>query len=218
MPTVEQIRAARALLDWSQSDLADRAGLSQTGIARIENGTNQPNSQTLSKIVAAFEKADIEFMGLSGLRKKTGEIKTFRGLEGLKTFMDDVYEIARDQGGEFFFHNIRPENWIKWLGQEWWTSHVNRMTKVKDNCTIKITVPEDNFSFISKEYGTYKWFPKDLIINENKSIYIYGHKIAFLNFEPDNVEITVLNNREFSEGVRILLMIAWSNACHDPIN
>ena len=50
MPTIEQIRAARALLDWSQSDLADKAGLSQTGIARIENGTNQPNSSTLEKI------------------------------------------------------------------------------------------------------------------------------------------------------------------------
>ena len=36
MPTIEQIRAARALLGWSQSDLADRADLSQTGIALFD--------------------------------------------------------------------------------------------------------------------------------------------------------------------------------------
>ena len=95
MPTIEQIRAARALLDWSQSDLADHAGLSQTGIARIENGTNQPNSSTLNKIKAAFENADIEFLGPSGLRKKTGEIKTYRGMEGFRTFMNDVYETIK---------------------------------------------------------------------------------------------------------------------------
>ena len=50
MPTLDQIRAARALLNWSQSDLAERAGLSQTGIARIESGVNQPNVQTMENI------------------------------------------------------------------------------------------------------------------------------------------------------------------------
>ena len=63
MPTIEQIRAARALLGWSQSDLADRADLSQTGIARIENGTNKPNSKTLEKIKAALRN---DLSGLNG--------------------------------------------------------------------------------------------------------------------------------------------------------
>ena len=109
MATIEQIRAARALLDWSQSDLADHAGLSQTGIARIENGTNKPNSNTLNKILTAFEIADIEFIGTTGVRKKTGEIKTLKGEEGFRSFMDDVYETAKTKGGEICLHNAKPE-------------------------------------------------------------------------------------------------------------
>ena len=89
MPTIEQIRAARALLGWNQHDLANKAGLSQTGIARIENGTNQPNSKTIEKISTAFDDADIEFLGDAGLRKKSGEIKIFEGVDGFRQFMND---------------------------------------------------------------------------------------------------------------------------------
>src|SRR5262245_33161383 len=110
MLTIEQIRAARALLDWSQSDLADKAELSQTGIARIENGTNKPNTSTLEKIADAFENAGIEFIGQNGLRKKTDEIKVLRGREGFTTFMNDVYETAKSKGGEFCLHNAKPDN------------------------------------------------------------------------------------------------------------
>ena len=92
MPTLEQIRAARALIGWSQKDLADHSGLSQTGIARIENGTNQPNSSTITRITAAFDQADIEFIGESGVRKRTGEIRTLKGKAGFIKFLDEIYE------------------------------------------------------------------------------------------------------------------------------
>ena len=142
MPTIEQIRAARALLDWSQSDLANYAGLSQTGIARIENGTNQPNSSTLEKISAAFEDADIEFLGMTGLRKNSGEIKTFRGAEGFRNFMDDLYDTAKTTGGEICLHNAKPGNWRKWLGEEWFQMHSKRMSDLGDKIDFRITVEE----------------------------------------------------------------------------
>jgi predicted transcriptional regulator len=92
MPTIDQIRAARALIGWSQKDLADQADLSQTGIARIENGTNHPNSSTIAKITAAFDKADVEFLGENGVRKRTGEIKVLRGQNAMSDFLDDVFD------------------------------------------------------------------------------------------------------------------------------
>ena len=57
MITIDQIRAGRAWLGWSQEDLAQAAGLSQTGIARIETGVNTPQSGTMEKIKAALEAA-----------------------------------------------------------------------------------------------------------------------------------------------------------------
>ena len=56
----EQIRAARALLGWSQAQLAAEAKLSKTGLANIENGAD-PKSSTLNRIEQALEKAGVRF-------------------------------------------------------------------------------------------------------------------------------------------------------------
>jgi transcriptional regulator with XRE-family HTH domain len=62
MISTEQIKAARALLGWSQEDLSARSGVSYTTIAKIESseGRNGARRDTLSKIVAALEEAGIE--------------------------------------------------------------------------------------------------------------------------------------------------------------
>lgn len=207
MPTLEQIRAARALLGWSQSDLANRAGLSQTGIARIENGTNHPNSQTLSKIENAFEENDIEFMGSNGLRKKTDEIKTLRGTDGFKEFMNDVFHTAKGHGGQICLHNARTSNWYKWLGEDWFNMHSDRMRNLGDRIDFRITAEEGTMNLISSAFAEYRWFPKNLF--NQQSIYAYGNKLAFMTFKEDDVIIRILDNKEFSDGFRILFDIAW---------
>lgn len=209
MPTIEQIRAARALLGWSQHDLAHKAGLSQTGIARIENGTNQPNTKTLEKICKAFDDSEIEFFGDMGLRKKTGEIKTYRGSEGFKEFMTDVYIVAKNNGGEICLHNAKPENWIKWLGDDWFKMHSDRMAGLKDSISFKITSEQNNDNLISTAFAEYRWFPQEQF--NDQCIYAYGNKLGFVNFHEDDVLIRVLEDKAFCEGFRVLFNIAWEN-------
>ena len=207
MPTIEQIRAARALLGWSQHDLADKAGLSQTGIARIENGTNQPNSKTIDKINTAFDIADVEFLGSSGVRKRSGEIKTYRYADGFKEFLNDVYDVAKTQGGEFCLHNAKPDNWIKWLGEDWFKMHSDRMADLGDQLKFKITAEEGNTNLISSGFAEYRWFPKELF--NDQCIYAYGDQLAFVTFRDDEVFVRVLRDSAFSEGFRVLFNIAW---------
>lgn len=214
MPTIEQIRAARALLDWSQSDLADHAGLSQTGIARIENGTNQPNSSTIEKIKGAFENADIEFLGTNGLRKKTGEIKTLNGKQGFRDFMDDVYNVAKANGGLICLHNAKPQNWYRWLGEDWYKAHAERMQQLADKIDVRITSEEDNTLFIGNAFAEYRWFPKTMF-NEH-SFYAYGSKLAFMAFTEDNVSIRIFDDKHFAEGFKVLFNIAWDNVAIVP--
>lgn len=57
-----QCRAARALLDWSQSDLMAHCGASQKTITDFERGLTKPYRRTLDAMVAAFEAAGIEFI------------------------------------------------------------------------------------------------------------------------------------------------------------
>ncbi|MAE50419.1 MAG: hypothetical protein CMH27_01275 [Micavibrio sp.] len=214
MPTLEQIRAARALLGWSQSDLAERAGLSQTGIARIENGTNHPNSQTLTKIEVAFEENDIEFIDTSGVRKKTGDVHIYKGQTGIRQFFDDVYEQADTEGGEICLFNGMPAYLIKWLGDDWYNYHAKRMRKIKNKFEFKIIVREKEKTFIASDFATYKWFPEHQF-NE-KTIYVYGNKIGFLSFDNNNVRIVVIAQKEIADSFRVLFNLAWENVAQDP--
>ncbi len=66
--SIPQMKAARGLLAWNQKDLAEMAGLSQTGIARIENLTNAANGTTQDKIATAFRTNEIE-LGVSSVEK-----------------------------------------------------------------------------------------------------------------------------------------------------
>ena len=60
-----QIRAARALLNWSADDLAARIGITRQTIQRLEqhDGVPPSRSQTLDEIQRTLESAGIEFIG-----------------------------------------------------------------------------------------------------------------------------------------------------------
>ena len=187
--------------------------MSQTGIARIENGTNQPNSKTLDKIRTAFDRAGIEFIGNTGVQKRASDIIVLRGQKGFREFMDDVYYTAQEHGGEFRLHNARNLNWYKWLGEDWYNAHAKRMSEL-ENINFKITTEEGDSNFIGNSFAEYKWWPQELF-NE-RSFYAYGDKLAFLNFMEDDIEITVLHNAEFYRGFVVLFDIAWDHVTMTP--
>ena len=68
MPTTRQIKAARALLGWSQADLAKESGVSEPTIARLESldGELGGREMTAEKIREALESAGIEFIDENG--------------------------------------------------------------------------------------------------------------------------------------------------------
>jgi DNA-binding XRE family transcriptional regulator len=66
MMTPAQIRAARALLGWKQTDLASAAGVSEISVKNIERGATDARGSTLGKIQSAFEAAGIEIIPARG--------------------------------------------------------------------------------------------------------------------------------------------------------
>jgi DNA-binding XRE family transcriptional regulator len=62
MITSRQIRAARALLGWSQQQLADNAIVSLNAVARLENGIVDSRISTVQAVQKALVKAGIEFL------------------------------------------------------------------------------------------------------------------------------------------------------------
>ena len=66
--SIRQIKAARALLDWSQQQLAAAANVSIPTIKRLEaqNGLLGGRNETGGKIRYALEQAGIEFIEENG--------------------------------------------------------------------------------------------------------------------------------------------------------
>lgn len=62
MISAQQVRAARALLGWSQQTLADRAIVSVNAINRLERGAANTKASTLSAVERALRKAGVEFL------------------------------------------------------------------------------------------------------------------------------------------------------------
>ena len=78
--SIRQIKAARALLGWSQEDLAEAADISVPTIKRLEasDGPLGGRSETGEKIQKALQAAGVEFIDENGggagvrLRKPSG--------------------------------------------------------------------------------------------------------------------------------------------------
>jgi len=66
LPSVGQIRGARGLIGWTQTDLAAAAGLSLPTIARFETEATTVSDEAIGKMRAALEKAGVEFISENG--------------------------------------------------------------------------------------------------------------------------------------------------------
>lgn len=66
MITSAQCRAGRALLDWSQQQLADAARVGVVTVRQFEGGGSQPRNATLDVIRRALEEAGVIFVEENG--------------------------------------------------------------------------------------------------------------------------------------------------------
>lgn len=66
MITSAQCRAGRALIDWSQQQLADAAKVGVVTVRQFESGGSQPRNATLEVIQRALEAAGVEFIDQNG--------------------------------------------------------------------------------------------------------------------------------------------------------
>jgi len=77
--TSAQIRAARAMLDWSREQLSTQAGVGISALMRLESSEGVPsgNIKTFESVQKAIEKAGVEFIGTpesgAGVRWKAGK-------------------------------------------------------------------------------------------------------------------------------------------------
>ncbi len=173
-----QIRAGRALLDWSQDELAERSGLSIATIRKIEAGNISPRGKTNDDICCAFEDAGLEFIEHGGVRHRPEDIKIYQGHEGAKAFFDDVYRIAESKGGDIVVACPSDDKYfIEPLG-DYLDFHVTRMQSLTNNVQVKCILTEDKNTLPAASYCEYRWISKHYV--DSVPFYVYGDKYAII--------------------------------------
>lgn len=98
----KQVTAARALLGWTQQELADLAGVSLTSVRRFENEIGDSRSEIKQFIFKALQKAGMDFSD-GGVRFRPSNITILEGQDCYLRILDDVYYTLKDSDGEAIF-------------------------------------------------------------------------------------------------------------------
>lgn len=106
--SVDQLKAARALLNWSQADLAKKSGYSLPTINNIERGQYEAHTTTMDDIIQTFEQAGVQFLDGPGVRiDNTGfRIKSYEGADALHYLLVKIGLAFTEQGGELLLSGL----------------------------------------------------------------------------------------------------------------
>lgn len=205
-----QCRAARALLGWSQPDLAEASKLNVQTICAFEKEIGSPSKTTLQKILSAFS-GYVDFIDDIGVQHKSPKIKIYKGRNEFIEFMKSVYETVKDCGGKICVANVDERTFEKWLGEEEDTAHMKRMESVK-NLNFRVLLKEGD-DYFSSPYCEYKWTHKERY--DEVPLYLYGNKTALIVF-GELPTVYVLSAPEITAMFHHQFEMLWSAAKTPP--
>ncbi len=118
--TAEQIKAGRALLGWSQADLATKSGYSLPAINNIERGIACARPDTLCDIRQTFEQNGIQFIDGPGVRIENAffRIKVLEGAGAVERLFGNILHALEKEGDEVLFFDIDEQKLLQFAHKE----------------------------------------------------------------------------------------------------
>lgn len=214
--TPAQCRAARALLNWSQPELAKRCDIHVQTISNFEKENSTPNRTTLEKITNVLETANIQFIEKDGVRIKSTSIAHFSGKNGFSEFYEDIYKTIKKSGGAIQVANADEILFTDWLGRENTMTHKQRMRDIwqKTAFSFQILIQEGDTRLAITEVAQYRWMQKARY--SDIPFYIYGKKLAIILFEKNDVNVYVINNPDITEAYQRQFKVIWDQSMEIP--
>lgn len=204
MISIPQIRAARALLDWKQSKLADASGVSVPAIARLEQSIGNPRASTLQALQTALENHGIEFYGEHGvnLRRDIFRLDIFEGPSGMQKIWDDVVVVCANRQSEFLMSSMDEAYWVKLYGDQVGDEMKRRYeAKVRSRLLIK----EGDHLCIGSD-DTYRCVPSAIF--GQTPYFVYADRYALINWDP--LRIVLIRNQNVADTFRQQFEFNWS--------
>jgi len=161
--SARQISAAMALAGMTQDELATLAGIARPSLNRILNEEVVAKEDTLSKIRHALESRSVEFIGNVGVQWAQHQMRTLAGVDGLKTFFDDVRSVAKNTDEEICICGFSEDYFEKKLG-EYLDYHRKEMTNY-GNVRMRCLIEEGDSNLGASDYCQYRWQAKEYYSN-----------------------------------------------------
>lgn len=210
MISIEQIKAARALLDWTQDDLAQAAGLSKPSINTLERRISNPKMDTMNAIQRALEAAGVEFTEGPGVKLRSSVLKTsvWEGEDSLFRLVNDIFETLVGTGKELMIAGV-DESKYKELGGDRILKEIEK--RLKHNIGTKLLTREGDTNFI-EPIEHYRWVPAQFF--SKTPYYIYDNKYAIFLWGPPK-KVVLIENEEIAASYREQFLAHWE-AGKDP--
>jgi transcriptional regulator with XRE-family HTH domain len=177
--TISQIKAGRALLGWTQEDLAVAAHLSKPALANIERGHVIPRPATLKAIENALQASGLEFTNGPGVRlvQDRLDVEVFYGADSICRLWEDIYQTLKP-GEERLISCVDERKFIK-NTQHKFKEMMEKYEKAGISGRILNLKGDRNFADPTSEY---RWVGKEKFLDI--SYYVYADKYAMLIWEP----------------------------------
>ena len=206
MITVSQIKAARALIGWTQHDLSQKSGVSISAVAQIERGAGNPRATTLRILQKTFENNDVEFSDDPGvkIRQEPFVITVWRGNEAiLKVWQDieDTFENGR--GGELLLSSLDDAVWKKFCAKEL-PEMLKRRQKLGIRTRALIADTKDNHGLPQNDC---RIAPKAVVSSETP-YYVYKDKVALIKARVP-LRIILIRNALLAQSFRAQFQYHW---------
>jgi len=208
MIAIEQIRAGRAMLNWTQRELAVASGLSLRNIHNIEAGLVVPRLETLKTIKSALEKANIEFLDDCAvrLRRDVFSVEKYEGAGAVEFLVRDFLEAYRQGVKELLLCNTMEKRWVDMtpamLNEEYFKAleHYG----IKERCLIAY-----GDEYILGPCTTYRWIPKEYF--SEVSYGVYGETLMLIVWHPV-VRVAVIRNATIADSYRRHFEFIWERS------
>lgn len=202
-----QIRAARALLNWNQSKLAEVANVTRSSIKNIENELTIPHSKTAMAIQEAFEKFGVEFIPNSGVRMKSQIVTVLEGSGARFKFMDMVFNTMKAQGGGTVLVASYREPYPDTEKERYDFEFVHLERYKKYGITQRLLIKEGDCNLIwNKE--SYRWVPEKYF--SPYPFVIYEKKLGMISMDSPE-KVVIVDDPLFAESFSKIFEFMWDN-------
>ena len=207
-----QIRAARALLNWSQAQLARAAGMATSSIKNIESESSSARKETLAQIHDAFDLNGIEFTHGTGVRLKNDIVAVYDGKRATTALLDSIYaHVQTSIEREVCIIGLDEAFSVETDGAQVLANHIERLTKA--GIRERILICEGDTRFLNGP-ECYRWLPRQYF-TRNAPIYIFGDRIAIHSGSLKRRTI-IIESRALAQHMRMVFTLLWDCASIAP--